>query len=165
LMGLSGGQFNLKPFIEPPARSINGPWEFLLMEAARKRDEAAGTATALSEVPTSAGEMAAGAPEAIVTPAAALGVAAELRPIIEEMLICSAQGEVLHQWQCRNVDLWVNFFEFVSQRAQRVAEALPLGEFDRLEIQAAGVRAVVMIGLDRGVLVKTRREATAVATE
>src|SRR5213083_987464 len=40
LMALAGGNFNLKPFSEPPARTINSSWEFLLMEAARMRDEA-----------------------------------------------------------------------------------------------------------------------------
>src|SRR5438034_3058725 len=40
LLSLSGGEFNHKPFSEPPARTISGSWEFLLMEAARKRDEA-----------------------------------------------------------------------------------------------------------------------------
>ncbi len=39
LLSLSGGQFNLKGFSEPPERSISGSWEFLLMEAARMRDE------------------------------------------------------------------------------------------------------------------------------
>jgi len=39
LMALAGGNFNLKPFSEPPARTISGSWEFLLMEAARIRDE------------------------------------------------------------------------------------------------------------------------------
>jgi hypothetical protein len=29
----------LKPFVAPASRSIDGPWEFLLMEAARKTDE------------------------------------------------------------------------------------------------------------------------------
>src|SRR6266576_3435730 len=76
------------------------------------------------------------------------------RPKVEEILICTVHGEVLHQWQCRNVDLWVNFFEFVSQRAQRLAQALPLGKFDRLEIQSGDARAVVIIAADRGVMVK-----------
>src|SRR5688500_5587786 len=39
LMTLSGGEFNLKPFSEPPQRTISGQWEFLIMEAARQRDE------------------------------------------------------------------------------------------------------------------------------
>ena len=82
------------------------------------------------------------------------------RPKVDEVLVCSAQGEVLYEWQCANTDLWVNLFEFVSQRGHRLAQALPLGEFNRLEIQSGGVRAVVIITSDRGVLVKTRREAT-----
>src|SRR6266699_7288687 len=40
LMALAGGNFNLKTFSEPPARTMSGSWEFLLMEAARMRDEA-----------------------------------------------------------------------------------------------------------------------------
>ncbi len=41
LLALAGGSFQLLPFEPPPQRSINGPWEFLLMEAARVRDESA----------------------------------------------------------------------------------------------------------------------------
>jgi CheY-like chemotaxis protein len=44
LLGLINGEFNLRPFTEPAARTIEGPWEFLLMEAARLTDEAAATA-------------------------------------------------------------------------------------------------------------------------
>src|SRR5262245_24423814 len=40
LMAFGGGQFNLRPFTEPPERTLSGQWEFLLMEAARKSDEA-----------------------------------------------------------------------------------------------------------------------------
>src|SRR4051812_19928950 len=39
LMGLTGGEFAQKPFIAPPQQTISDSWEFLLMEAARKRDE------------------------------------------------------------------------------------------------------------------------------
>ena len=81
------------------------------------------------------------------------------RPKVEELLICTAQGEVLHEWQCPNADLWMNFFEFISQRGQRLAQSLPLGDFDRLEIESGGARAVVIISHDRGVLVKSRRRS------
>ena len=81
------------------------------------------------------------------------------RPRVEEMLILSAQGTVVYQWQCASVDLWVSFFEFASQRGQRLAQNLPFGRFDRLEIQSGGARAVVVITPDRGVLVRTRHEA------
>jgi len=42
LMGLTGGEFAQKPFVNPPERTISDSWEFLLMEAARKHDEASG---------------------------------------------------------------------------------------------------------------------------
>ncbi|MBE0544369.1 MAG: response regulator [Verrucomicrobia bacterium] len=180
MLGLTGGQFNLKPFAEPRARTISGPWEFLLMEAARKRDEAMESNSASSpegsppavspgafdaapvfvEVETGATSLESsslqpGTETAAIPEAAPAGVTV-LRPRVEELLICSAQGEVLHEWQCRNVDLWVNFFEFISQRAQRLAQTLPLGQFDRLEIQSGDSRAVVIISAERGVLVKAR---------
>jgi len=39
LIALAGGQFQLQTFRQPPERTVSGPWEFLLMEAARVRDE------------------------------------------------------------------------------------------------------------------------------
>lgn len=99
------------------------------------------------------------APPAKHQPApAALEADVPSRPRVDEMLVCSAEGEVFHNWQCSNPDNWILFFEFLSQRALRLAQSLPLGEFDRLEIQSNGTRAVVMISSERGVLVKSHRE-------
>lgn len=39
LLSLKGGEFKLRTFVEPTARTIDGSWEYLLMEAARLRDE------------------------------------------------------------------------------------------------------------------------------
>lgn len=39
LLSLDGGEFRMKPFESPPERTVNAPWEYLLMEAARSRDE------------------------------------------------------------------------------------------------------------------------------
>ena len=41
LLALAGGSFELLPFERPAQRTIEGQWEFLLMEAARVRDEMA----------------------------------------------------------------------------------------------------------------------------
>ncbi|MCC6819662.1 MAG: response regulator [Verrucomicrobia subdivision 3 bacterium] len=182
LLAMSGGQFNLKPFTEPTTRSLSGQWEFLLMEAARKSDEDKEAAAAAPAGETFQEEVArltsagAGDPAPIPAPESAgllgqptvpaphLDLPAGLppgvvsRPIVDELLVCSAQGEVLYEWQCAHTNLWVNFFEFVSQRGQRLAQALPVGEFNRLEIQSGGARAVVIITNERGVLVRTRRE-------
>src|SRR5688572_24507763 len=39
LLALRGGEFHHAPYSEPPAHTLEGSWEFLLMEAARARDE------------------------------------------------------------------------------------------------------------------------------
>ena len=39
LLAMSHGDFQLKHFEKPVARTVQGAWEFLLMESARKRDE------------------------------------------------------------------------------------------------------------------------------
>ena len=186
LLAMSGGHFNLKPFTEPPQRTLSGQWEFLLMEAARKSDEdkeaqAAVTAAApagetfseeMARLTAAAGSGIAPplgpdlteppgvpcVPTPRLEPPSVLPPGVKSQPKVDEFLVCSAQGDVLYEWECANTDLWVNFLEFVSQRGQRMAQALPLGEFDRLEIQNGGVRTVVIITDDRGVLVKTRRE-------
>lgn len=184
LLGLGGGQFNLHPFVEPAARTIEGQWEFLLMEAARKSDEAReqqGTATpgapaggaAAESVPP--GVDVAAEVEKILAAVEGKGIAKAFagnyesvpvvppgvpwRPRVEEMLILSPDGRPLYKWQCSSVDVWVSFFEFVSQRGQRLSQTLPLGQFDRLEIQSGGARAVVIVTPERGVMVRSRREA------
>jgi CheY-like chemotaxis protein len=174
LLALRGGQFALKPFSEPSARSVSGQWEFLLMEAARKSDEAkevvaaepprveganiaAEVAQLESDTATRFVPPADPASSYELVPVVPAGVS--WRPKVDEMLILSQQGEVIYEWQCTNVDVWVSFFEFASQRGQRLAQILPLGEFDRLDIQSGGARVVVMVSHEQGVLVKTRREA------
>ena len=39
LLSLNNGQFHLYPYREPAERTVRGAWEWLLMEAARVRDE------------------------------------------------------------------------------------------------------------------------------
>jgi CheY-like chemotaxis protein len=174
LLALGGGQFALKPFSEPPARSVSGQWEFLLMEAARQSDEARealaaepprppeseSIATEVAQLHSDAAASAAAAPEPgpsyADVPVLSAGVS--WRPKVDELLILSNEGDVIYEWQCVNVELWVNFCEFASQRGQRLSQMLPLGDFDRLEIQSGGARAVVMVSNNQNVLVKTRRE-------
>lgn len=162
LLSLPGGQFNLKPFCEPPARTISGQWEMLLMEAARKRDEAAPEAApppAPSEaepppIPLQAKvDTLLALTEAAAKPVAQATAVETERPQVSELLVCSSSGEVLHEWQCRDRAGWISFFEFLSQKAQRLAEGLALGEFDRLELVTAQARSVVIITADSGALV------------
>ncbi len=82
LLALPSGEFQLQPFESPPKRTIEGQWEFLLMESARVRDETVAESAA-------AGAISPSEPAAIVEPSIAVpdsGVR------VEETLICSGTG-------------------------------------------------------------------------
>jgi hypothetical protein len=79
-----------------------------------------------------------------------------LKPQIEELLICSIQGDVLYQWQCRDPNQRISFLEFLSKKAGQLAQGLPLGAFERLEVQGAETRLVAQIQTDRALLVRSR---------
>ena len=136
LLALPSGEFQLQPFELPPKRTIEGQWEFLLMEAARMRDETAfqAAATALTAKSTA--------------------MASDLAARVQETLICSGQGDPLYVWQCPDASARVNLLQNVAQQAAFLGQLLPLGNFDRLEIQLAGSRAVAQVKSDRMVFVR-----------
>jgi CheY-like chemotaxis protein len=153
LMALTGGEFNLRPFTPPRTHSISAQWEFLLMEAARQRDED-------TEPPEeSAGPV--DAPDPFVNPRTGFLVKAaepkpqEYRPEIAEFVILSSQADVLYQWQCEDINGRINFLEFLSQRARQVAQGLPLGEFQRFEVYGSKSRAMAQVDTDHAFLVRT----------
>ena len=138
LLSISGGDFKLHPFGEPEARTIEGSWEFLLMEAARCRDELAAQ--------PKAGEAAPGVAEA--PDEAAPDV------VVAETLICTAAGEPLYVCQCTDVLARVALMQTITQQAGLLAQGLPLGQFQRLEIPQPGNRAVVQVNTERMVFVR-----------
>lgn len=182
LLAQPGGEFELRPFTEPPARTIGGSWEFLLMEAARQRDESVESAPAelpanfeipdMFPVPKPAAPVAERKPapaQAIWTPppaaipseairppetAEAASPPEPLRPRTDELLVCSLQGEVLHEWKCSNPNGRVSFLEFVSQKARQLAASLPMGEFDRVEVNAAQTRVIAQVQAGRALFLR-----------
>ena len=82
ILALRGGEFVTRSFGEPTERTIDGPWEFLLMEAARQRDEGAQAAAAPSSIePELPGvELPPAAPEPAVSQATAQLTALPLAP-------------------------------------------------------------------------------------
>src|SRR5439155_1583778 len=183
LLSLTGGQFNLKPFSEPPERTISGSWEFLLMEAARKRDEAqdplvdtspGDIALARAESAAAPPDLQPGAdqaspeletPEAVAEPeivpapgfAPVRRLADTRQPKIDEVLICSSQGDVLYEWQCADANARIRFLQFLSQKSWQMRQGLPIGHFQRLEIESPKNRIVTRIDPDRALFVRTSR--------
>ena len=150
LLALSSGEFQLHPFAPPAHRTIAGPWEFLLMEAARVRDEMSAQAPAAG-------------PEIEPEPRPVLKIFPEPtdRAVnVEETLICSGQGAPLYAWQCPDAPARVALLQSVAQQAVVFGQLMPLGNFDRLEIQLADSRAVAQVKTDRMVFVRVagRRE-------
>ena len=182
LLSLGGGEFDVQPYAEPAQRTIEGSWEFLLMEAARRRDEASEStpppppSAAPTESAFSAQSSVALPIERITAPVVPVIEAAPekagievrnlpaeqhasdaSRPQVDEMLVCSLQGEVLHEWRCANPNNRVGLLEFISQKARQLAQGLPIGDFDRLEISGPQTRAVAQIQDDRALFVRTSR--------
>jgi CheY-like chemotaxis protein len=175
LMALAGGEFDVQTFVEPPERSITGSWEFLLMEAARQRDEAGETPPPVGHTdsafsvnapfPVMERHLTSVVPViemaqsilAVAEPDGQGRPAGALRPQIDEMLVCSLQGEVLHEWKCANPNGRVGLLEFLSQKARQIAQGLPLGAFDRLELDGPQGRVVAQVEADRALFVRISR--------
>ncbi len=144
LLSLAAGAFQLQPFEQPPARTIEGQWEFLLMEAARVRDESAPPPPDPAAEPT----------RMLEPPPPATGIPAHLL----ETLVCSGQGQPLYQWQCADASSRVELLKKISQYGARLGRLLPLGKFDRLEIQLHDARIISQVKSDRMVFVQVAAE-------
>jgi CheY-like chemotaxis protein len=182
ILSLRGGEFNLRPFADPPQQTIDGAWEFLLMEAARARDEAVETEEpppteadlALAPMPRPAPPVrppasayvpaAPSVPSAASIPSVPLAAPVGNHPArIDELIVCSAKGEVLYEWQCPNASDRVSFLEFLSRKSTQLGEGLNLGAFDRLEVEADRSRVIAQIKKDRGVFVRATKNASRAA--
>jgi CheY-like chemotaxis protein len=174
ILALHGGEFSLKPFVDPPKQSIDGPWEFLLMEAARVRDEAKDTvedepppvesAPPEPELPMPAPPVRGSdlaPPATVFLPPSSADRAAR----VDEVVVCSARGEVLYEWQCPNIIDRISFLEFLSQKSLQLGEGLNLGSFDRLEMESDRQRVLAQVKPDRGVFVRVTRSASLLSAE
>ncbi|HVM51404.1 MAG TPA: DUF4388 domain-containing protein [Candidatus Acidoferrum sp.] len=145
LLALRGGEFNLLPFTEPSARTIESPWESLLMEAARLGDE--GRQSSEPEGPQPGPTQ----PPPRTEPA--LPPPGQVR--IEEVVLCSGAGEVLHEWESKSLELRLRLLEQVEQQAMQLSGLAPVGRFDRLEIVTAEGRIVCQVQADRRLFVRS----------
>ncbi len=144
ILALQGGEFNLQPFTEPPQRTIEGQWESLLMEAARLSDESQGAESGMSP----AGD---GQPGGASTDGAPSGGGIR----IEEVLLCSGSGEVLHDWEVKSSELRLRLLEQIEQQASQISTIAPVGRFDRLEIISTDGRVICQVQPDRRLFVRS----------
>jgi CheY-like chemotaxis protein len=175
ILSMKGGEFNLKPFSEPAWHSIDGPWEFLLMEAARVRDEGASAAAsgaapepeepAAPEPPLTMAPLPLPAPpvrasDLVPAPPAYVQQIYTNRPVrVDELVVCTTKGEVVYEWQSPSVGDRISFLEFLSQKSLQLGEGLNLGAFDRLEMEGERSRVVAQINADRGVFFRATRSS------
>jgi CheY-like chemotaxis protein len=158
LLALAGGEFSLQSFSEPAQRTISGHHEFLLMEAARLRDEAAadfgaGTGGALRQ-------------EDSGTPPGETPAPTEPRGVrIEEVLLCSGAGEVLYDWKCESIQSRLELFKSVEQQSMQAAKDVKSGLFHRLVMETGNGRLVIQIQPTFKLLVRSVLPATPTSRE
>jgi CheY-like chemotaxis protein len=153
LLGLSGGEFSLQPYAEPPRRSISGQYEFLLMEAARLRDENSGQPARPGGL-GSASDLAGGFGEGAIR--------TEARGVrIEEALLCSRAGEVLYQWKCDAIENRLELFKKIEEEAVQAAKNTPSGRFHRVSMDLGASRLLVQLQPTYKLLVRSALPARA----
>jgi len=163
LLALRGGQFSLRPFVQPPEETIHESWEFLVMEAARRRDEASADPSGASPdalepaaeapLPDAPGHSP-GLPQAPPhAPPDRPPDAAS--PRVEEVLLWSDRGEVLHDWQCPNPNGRIELMAALARKAADLGHSLNLGRLNRIEIHEPESRLVFRLHSDHGLLVRT----------
>jgi hypothetical protein len=73
---------------------------------------------------------------------------------VVETLICSGRGETLYASPGLAVSARLSLLQSINRQAASLEKLLPLGSFDRLEIQLDGSRAVAQLRNDRMVFVR-----------
>jgi DNA-binding NarL/FixJ family response regulator len=153
LLGLRGGEFNLRPFAEPPRRTISGQYEFLLMEAARLTDEGANLLDAAGHSTTPPESSSASVASETVLRSVALPPGTAVQ--IEEVVLCSGAAELLYEWQCASVEHRLSLLQEIEQQAAGLSKLLPAGRFDRAEFLTAEGRIICQVQPDLRLFVRS----------
>jgi hypothetical protein len=135
ILGMTGGEFLLKPFAKPPRQSIEGNWESLVMEAARLSDEA----SAEPEDPTA--------------------VPSEATPTIDraivEVALCSQTGELLYEWQSTAAEQRIHLITQAYRTSAIIAELMVLGRPDRVVAETETERVIVLLQTGKRIFVRS----------
>ena len=139
MLALRGGEFNHAAYTEPPAQTLEGSWEFLLMEGARHRDELLATAA----------EQAAKSESSSTS--ASSSVPASLA---SEIVVGSIQGEVLYERGAVDTANRIAVLKLLHNVGRRLEEALPFGILERVELPTVEERLVFRLHEQGGVFVR-----------
>lgn len=150
LLGLSGGEFNILAYTEPSRRTISGQYEFLLMEAARLRDEGGSSS---SPSIGSVGSLDSHVALENAAPTEARGVR------IEETLLCSSAGEVLHQSKCESLEARLELFQKLEQQMMQASKGTPSGRFHRVSVDTSAQRLLLQMQPTYKLLVRSALSA------
>ena len=127
MLALRGGEFHHVAYAEPAAHTLEGSWEFLLMEAARHRDELLANAAeraAESELPPAQRPLEADAG-------------------ISEVVIGSVQGEVWYERGTEQPTERLAVAKVLHNVGRRMEEFLPFGTLERIEFPLDDERIVM----------------------
>lgn len=145
LLKQHGGSFHLLPYEKPPVQTIQGPWEMVLIEAARVCDEAAPSdGFMIIEPETTAAEPI-----------------FEVR--VEEMLVCSGAGELLYDRHPGKAMARVELMKTTARQAAEAGQMLGFGPFDRVEVRLDHSRVVIKKQGENVVFIRTVTNATTIS--
>jgi HEAT repeat protein len=86
-------------------------------------------------------------------------VASENTSPVEEVLLCSAVGEVLHQWKIRDLAARLKVMEFVAQQAGQLARLMTLGDARQIVLFAENLCVTVALAAGGSLLIRRRDES------
>jgi CheY-like chemotaxis protein len=144
LLTIQGGEFKHLAFTDPPLETLEGSWEFLLLEAVRQRDEAAGAAAGLADDASSneVFQPAVPAPPALEMSTAAETAPANDEPLINELVVCSDAGEVLYDVGSANPSTRIALCKAAAGGAAKIQSLIPVGTLERIEFLSAPGRVI-----------------------
>jgi CheY-like chemotaxis protein len=128
MLALRGGEFHHAAYTEPAAHTLEGSWEFLLMEAARNRDE-----------------MLASAAEQSAASEPAISSGAEFGAGIHEVVIGSIQGDVWFERGAEQASERLAVAKVLHNVGRRLEEYLPFGILERIEFPMEEERMIVRL--------------------
>lgn len=154
ILTITGGEFKHLPFAEPPRETLEGSWEFLLLEAVRQRDEAAGGEAGQTDAMPEADlfQSANAAPEAPEPRLAPIFLQAESAPVeaapveeapvINELVVCADTGEVLYETGSPSAAARRKMCAAAFDGGAKIQALIPVGALERIEFLSAPGRVM-----------------------